>query len=121
MKNMHRTDTLPETFIKWLSGQNIESIEHILRNKINRKIEKLGLDMNNPAELETQILQNDEKYYALQDSGNANECMPFFCKARLLSAAKFMHQGEFDDAIYEYFHSFNTDNPEEIIEDLKGA
>jgi hypothetical protein len=40
---------------------------------------------------------------------------------RKYEGSKFMQQGEFDDAIYEYFHSFNTDNPEDIIEDLKSA
>jgi len=52
-------------------------------------------------------------------TGNTSEYMPFFCRARLLSAAKFLQQGKFDDAIYEYFHSFDTDDPEEIIKDLE--
>ncbi|MBN2399676.1 MAG: hypothetical protein JXI33_04975 [Candidatus Aminicenantes bacterium] len=117
-KKMHRKETLPDIFKKWLADQNEKFVAQQLENKIEMKIAALGLHINNLKELEKQIIDNDKNYYALQETGNIKEYMPFFCKARLISAAKFLRQGKFDDAIFEYFHSFDTDDPNEIIKDL---
>ena len=115
---MHRKVTLPEVFTNWLDEQDKKIVEQLLSDKIVRKMENIGLDINNLTELENHILENDKKYFSLQESGNTKEYMHFFCRARLLSAAKFIKQGNFNDALYEYFYSFDTDDPNEVIKDL---
>ncbi len=118
MKKNHRINTLPERIKEWLINQEESFIEKKLKSIICQKMKELGIDVNDLDALEDQIQENDQQYLDLQETNDINESMVFFCRARLISAAKFLQLGELDDAIYEYFYSFNTDNEEEIIKEI---
>jgi len=118
-KQRHRSTTLPEIFVKWVTAKGQAFVSGQLKNRIAHKIKALGLDPDDVDELQKQAAAYDEKYLALQESGDSGESVPFFCRARLLSAAFFLRRGEFHDAVYEYFHSFGTSDPEEVISDME--
>lgn len=116
MEENHRINSLPEEFLKWLDSQDQKYLFIQLKEKITEGLSKLKIDINNIDKLEKCIELNDVKYHEYQN--NNKESMAFFRKARLISAGKFIQENKTDDAIYEYFHSFDTEDIHEIIKHI---
>ena len=117
---MHRIKTLPKLFTDWIADHDRTYIHEQLEKGIIRRTGKSGTDINDLNLLERQITEFDQKYYDLQET-DKNQSMLNFFTARLLSAAQCLKSGQLDDALYEYFHSFSSDNPEDIIKDLEST
>jgi len=109
---MHRSETLPQAFRDWIKAQPEAELRQRLGETVISRMKALRIDMTDQSEL-------DQKYFALQESEDQEKSMRFFRQARLAAAAGFLKEDSFNDALYEYYHSCNSEK--EAIEGLTSA
>ena len=90
-----------------------------LRKAITVRMEALGFATTDESALSRLTDELDDKYYGLTDSGDDQNAMLFFRQARLVASAGFLQANAFTDAIYEFYHSCETES--EAIAGLSNA
>ena len=116
---MDPLDLLPENVKNWLSSKTEKEIHAIFKTKISESILSLGFEVTN-TNAEELMEEFDNKYFYLKEKRD-DKAFEYFSIARLLSSFILFNNGDTPNAIYEYIHSLEWENPIEIIKQIEEA
>ena len=109
----------PESFVTWLANQGDSRIHAMLRGRIATRLSETNSSFSTKEITQQKIDEIDQQYFDLKEQGKSAESITLFSQARLFSASMLLDAGNLENALYEYYHSVDVENPEEIIADLE--
>ena len=116
-----KVDLFPEELARWLSERDTATVRKSLEQCICRACSATAPPISVSKITKAEVDTLDDRYFDLQERGDADASLRAFQLARLAAAALALRSDDLEGAVYEFLHSRDSLDEAAFNKDLESG